>query len=1420
MPTPTVLLTLLLLLTPAPSPADDTNVDPHADYSGELPRIEPRSPEDALEAFEIMPDYAIELVAAEPLLSDPVAISFDAQHRLYAVCMRGYSEQSDENLGEIRRLVDGDGDGVYDESTVFADGLSWPTGVLCYARGIFVAVAPDIRYLRDHDGDGRADENRLVYTGFGRSNVQGLLNSLRWGIDNRVHGATSSSAGTVRWIGSNETPLSLRGRDFSFDPAGGPLRPESGGSQHGLSFDNWGRKYVCHNSRHAETVMIEERYLRRSPYVAAPNARVEISAEGGQAPIHRISQVEPWRIVRTRLRVAGTVGGPIEGGGRAAGYFTSSTGITVYRGDLMPELRGQLFVGDVGSNIIHRKQLTADGLNVTARRADADREFLASRDVWFRPVQLANGPDGALYVVDMYREVIEHPASLPPMIKKHLDLTSGRDRGRIYRVVPASKRAEDRSTPRPLARATARELVTALGESNGWRRDTAARLLYERQDEAAIASLTVATRSDKPLTRLHALWTLAGQSALTFEHVKKALADADPRVRVHACRLAERVDPGAIETTLVALADDPDIRVRYQLALTLGEFDAAVRLDALARIVVRDAENEWVTLAVLTSARGDIAELFTRVVARGGLSSPALARKFADAIQRRGEARDLRAVFSALAALEVSDNQTQHIATVLHRLLRGSGTVETRVARLKRASPKAEGIVERVVRWATGTAADRSRDAAVRAAAIRALSAAPLSSPEVRALFDQALEGNEPQAVQLAALERLGADPHIDAGRVIVASIAQLSPRVRRSAIDALLSRSDRLDFLKACLSDGQLSASDFSSAQLRRITGEDVDNSNTRTPRSAVVAKYRAALDLTGDRERGRSLFTEHCSPCHRVAGIGEELAPQLAAAWSRGAESVLLAILDPNREVQPEYRDYELVTTDGRVITGIVSTETANSVTLRRAGGERATALRSEIATFRSTGLSLMPEGFEQQLDLQAMADLLSFLSASAEQHEAPQRSAWRAGVARANITPRTPMWMSGYASRTRPAEGKRHDLWAKALAIEDGMGQISVLVTLDLIGIDRALSLAIRRDVCKTLALDLDRVVLLTSHTHTGPVVGTNLLPMYFLSDEERKKIHDYASFLHQSIVAASKEAASRLAPAQFAWGSGTATFATNRRENPERDVPALRAQGRLKGPVDHDVPVLRVSQSGKLLAVVFGYACHCTTLGDQHWSGDYAGYAQIEIERKHPQATALFWAGCGADINPLPRRTVDLARGYGARLAAAVEKVIGSSMHPLSGVLHSSYDEIDLPLARVPSRSEIEIWAKSKNRYEASRARYLLDTLDRDGSLAATYPYPILTWKLGTGPLFVALGGEVVVDYALRLKRALGPRSAWVAAYANDVMAYIPSRRVLAEGGYEGATSMVYYGLPSVWAPELEDMIVETVLRRAREGATAR
>jgi len=462
----------LVFLCPVCLVAQEPEVTPD-----ELPRVPPLSPDKALASFQIRPGFKLELTACEPEVVDPVALAFDENSALYVVEMRDYSERRDEKLSRVRKLEDRDGDGRFEHSTVFLDGLPWATSVTCWDGGVFVAASPDILYAKDTNGDGVADKRFTVFTGFGEGrklNVQALLNSLQWGPGERIHGATAGNGGKVRRVQDGQPvgdAVNVDGADFSFDPKTLYFQTEiAATAQFGMTFDEWHEKFVCSNSAHIQWVAYH-RSLAESPSIfPLPPTLVNIPVDGPAAEVFRLSPEEPWRVVRTRWRASGLMPGLIEGGGRSSGYFTSASGIHISGGLVC---RGDAFIGDVGSNLVHRKVITWTPDGPVAKRADGEEtmEFLASTDNWFRPVAFTTGPDGGLYIADMYREYIEHPDSLPPNLKKHLDLNSGNDRGRIWRVVP------DGYVRKPWPKLRPGDLTWDVTETS-WHTVTAARLRH------------------------------------------------------------------------------------------------------------------------------------------------------------------------------------------------------------------------------------------------------------------------------------------------------------------------------------------------------------------------------------------------------------------------------------------------------------------------------------------------------------------------------------------------------------------------------------------------------------------------------------------------------------------------------------------------------------------------------------------------------------------------------------------------------------------------------------------------------------------------------------------------------------------------------------------------------------------------------
>jgi len=441
-----------------------------------------------------------------------------------------------------------------------------------------------------------------------------------------------------------------------------------------------------------------------------------------------------------------------------------------------------------------------------------------------------------------------------------------------------------------------------------------------------------------------------------------------------------------------------------------------------------------------------------------------------------------------------------------------------------------------------------------------------------------------------------------------------------------------------------------------------------------------------------------------------------------------------------------------------------------------------------------------------------ILTFFSADAFDDLNKSTAGWKAGVAREVITPEHSMWLAGYAARNRPSEGTLHDLWAKVLVIEDARGERAVLVTTDLLGLPKNISDRIRDQLEVKFELSRAQIILNSSHTHSGPVLKDALYDIYPLDPHQLKIIGQYSDKLAGQIVAIVGEAFQSMEPVQIYAQNGVTRFQVNRRNNVDS---TLSRQTELKGPNDHAVPVIKVvNEAGDLKAVAFGYACHPTVLNSYKWSGDYPGYAQIELEKSHPGVTALFFQGAGGDQNPLPRLSVPLAQQYGRDLASAIERVLAEDMRKLSPQLSTTYSEIELPLNSPPTEDELLQIVQNSSGYQKRWAANMLEKTGRGESVITSYPCPLQVWQIGD-QLVMSLGGEVVIEYSIVLKQIFG-QDIFVLGYSNDVMAYIPSATILGEGGYEGATSQMVYGLPGTWKSNIEMLIIQEMVRLAEQA----
>lgn len=956
-----------------------------------------KTPDEERKTFQLPPGFQIDLVASEPQVIDPVAMVFDEAGRLFVAEMRGYPNggvgRGDIRSGIIKLLEDRDGDGFYETSTVYADGLAFPTGIMPYKGGLLVAVAPNLIYLEDRDGDGKAEQRRTLYTGFGVDNIQQLLNGLQWGLDNWVYACAGSNGGSVTSTERPDAPpVVLRNRGIRFHPdKPASLEPTSGGGQYALAADDWEHWFTNTNSQHLRQIVLPDHYLRRNAYLAVPAVTLDIPDHGEACKVFRLSPFEAWRVERTRrrkddpamrARLPATELVP-------GGYITSACSPVVYTADaLPPDYRGNTFICDPANNLIHQDRLEPNGAVFKACRTDSSKEFLASTDNWFRPVFLATGPDGALYVADFYREVIETPISLPDDIKQRLNLES-RGRGRIWRI---SRQGHKPAKLPILKSASTTELVAALQKPNPWWRLTAQRLLVEKRAKDALPDLErAAEQSATPQGRAHALWTLQGLGLLTENLVTRALTDRDPGLRGQALILAEpfATKSQSIRTNMVALSKDHDPMVRFQTAFSLGAMPGAEATGALAEILKRDGEDRWIVAAALSSVNGHELNLLNALLADKGAGQKNLdtSKRLAGLIAARGEEPDLQASLKLVAGDggRIEPWQSAILEGVGEGLARGGRSLN----RWWQQPPKGLEASLDAIRILIGQAAKTAQDAKAnldqRQSAVRLLAFGPFS--QIREPLVALLQPAEPLPLQLAAIRSLSTHVDKEVGPTLLAGWSTYGPALRREIVEALFARKDRLMTLLQALEEGKIRPADLDPArreQLKRYSDAalraravKVLEAAGSADRKKIVDDYRQALGMASNVGRGKAVFKRVCASCHRLEDVGNEVGPDLLSALrTKTPEALLFDVFDPSKEVDPRFVNYLVTMRDGRSFSGMIATESANSITLRRAEKAEDTVLRNQIDQVVGTSKSLMPENLETLLSKQDFADVVAYL------------------------------------------------------------------------------------------------------------------------------------------------------------------------------------------------------------------------------------------------------------------------------------------------------------------------------------------------------------------------------------------------------------------------------------------------------------
>ncbi len=982
---------------PAPSDAPVSKPGPNS----------PLSPEESLKHFQIDPDCRIELVAAEPDVQAPVAIAFDEKGQLWVVEMGDYPNgpaPGEPGKSRIRVLTDEDGDGRFSNPRVFVDGLLFANGLMHWDGGVLVTTDGKLIYFKDTDGDGKSDLRDVWFEGFATENPQLRCNHPTFGPDNWIYVANGLRNGKVKAVRPKwpkpapesaklGEPVDIAGRDFRFNPFTGECEAVSGYGQFGLTFDDEGNRYVCSNRNPCMKIIIEERHLKLNPNLAVPSVYEDVSPAGEKSKLYPISRA--WTTSNLH-----------------AGQFSAACGLIFYRGTALPQkFYNQSFTCDPTGNLVHFNDEAYGGIY-----NDKQREFLASDETWFRPVNTALGPDGALYIVDMYRAVIEHPDYMPTELKTRPDLALGAERGRIWRIVAKTGEPggfSPRKVPLPTDPVEVSKLVA---HPNGWHRDMAQRLLVEKRrlwadpeddpTDVEIELRRILRREPSDIGNVVALKTLSGIGEVNSELLATVIQREEldesviqekgiqcfPRTSMlarEAIILSEEFveDDETLQSKLLALGQchqSENVIGELQIALArLGKVQVEERISMADQYIHQPIGEQAITqiglglgehlplLLLESEAKWTPEELITPAVRS---ASPEQLKSLLDKITRHQSSQEFLLFARAVEA------RGQSVRTMLAK------DPESQVEWDKLSSQSVFLIRDAVqAQWEKMHHPgwlDNSHDSVIQAIQILRYS----SDENMIPLLRQVVESNPPSEILKSAIQVVSQLPDPQGAELLLVNFERRVPTARSTIIDGLLSSEPRITKLLDLVESNQISFLEIGQtrlASLQQVKNPEIQArlqkliaANAPADRSKVLDEYQAALTHEHDPLRGRELFAKNCAQCHKIGDLGVDVAPNISDSRVKTQAQLLTDILDPNRAIDNNYFSYTLVDKAGTVATGIVASETSSSVTLKQPEGKTLTVLRSEIEQLKPNGVSLMPVGFEKQLTVAQMADVISFI------------------------------------------------------------------------------------------------------------------------------------------------------------------------------------------------------------------------------------------------------------------------------------------------------------------------------------------------------------------------------------------------------------------------------------------------------------
>lgn len=941
----------------------------------------------SMAAFQLEPGLQIDLIAADPLVADPSAFAFDEKGVLYVAENTGYPDPMDgkkpDTLGKISRLVDSDGDGKYDQRTVFVDGLTYPNGIMAWKGGVFVTCAPHIYYFKDTDGDGLADIKEIVLTGFNANRTAQIRTSHpTLALDGWIYVTSGLNGGEVYSPAHpKRKPVSFNGADGRFHPETLEFQVRGGKSQFGLAFDAFGRRFGSSNRHPLQHIVMEPDQLNNNPNLLFNKAIENVSPAEAEGFVYPIS-----KSITTAEYIPKLMGKSHQG------TFTSACGTLIFEsGGLDSSHKGDAFICEPAQNLVQRQSITNNGATFISERVHEDWEFLASSDSWFNPVFLSHGPKGAMYLADMYRKVIDHPSYVPEETRGALDFESGKGKGKIYRISnEALEYMKVESVFPSSSEADLAMLVSALSSTDEWERSTAFRLIVEKMPQEMVSNLKKIVLSNTiDEGKVRAIWLLHHFDALDEELLTTIYNENGPVVKEQVIAIIglKKTISTQLAESLIKGATDPNARIRFLTAAAFGTDTKSKWLSYLAKIAQKDASDPWARAAVMTALNGQESEFLTILEAEKTAVTYHQLPMWSELGELIGSSvppQELKALIDSGINSEW-DNPT---FSLLLGLLKGSerGQFKGKEKNYLDAYTKSQDQLKALIQE-TADRASSSEDSLT--SRIQATALLSYFSPgKTEATLKGLISPNNPPEIQLAAIQSLGNLNSVEAGEILTEPAAwkAYTPKTKGAVIATLVSRPILRDQLLKSIEDEKIKPAEISSStrlslmkasdEKVKMRAENLFKELESGGRMKVYEDLKSVLDLEGKAENGQGVFKINCETCHTYAGNGGDVGPDLSGISNQPALAVLLHTIVPNYEVYPGFQAVTVTTHEGKQVTGRIAAESSNSLSLRTAYGTEENILRTQIKNIENPGISLMPNGLEQNMSEQELADLLAYL------------------------------------------------------------------------------------------------------------------------------------------------------------------------------------------------------------------------------------------------------------------------------------------------------------------------------------------------------------------------------------------------------------------------------------------------------------